>query len=113
MNITQSNSANSATIYAVLKMTALLVLGIVALLVFSPAFAEDAIPAVQAGSNTVLATIRIAAPVLAAVVFIGACVLVMIHKIGIGHLILIFAACVGIGAAEPIVRFAIALGQGG
>lgn len=108
MNMTtiQQNSSISIAI----KMTALLVLGVIALLAFGPAFAADAIPAVKEGSETVLATIRIAAPIIAIVVFIAGCIMAMVHKISIGHLILIFVACVGIGAAEHIVRFAISLG---
>ena len=107
---TMTTIQENSSITIAIKMTALLVLGVIALLAFGPAFAADAIPAVREGSETVLATIRIAAPIIAIVIFIGACVMAMVHKIGIGHLLVIFVACVGIGAAEPIIRFAISLG---
>jgi hypothetical protein len=76
-----------------------------------PAHAADAIPAVKETADTFLATARAVSIPAAIIAFICACIFAAWKHASWGWYFMIFIACVGIGAAENIVRFAFSLGQ--
>ncbi len=101
----------SISIEHTLKILALALLVIAGSIFAYPAFAADAIPGAKELADTGLATVRIVMIILAITIFIVSVLLIMAHKISFNQLILVGVCCVLLGAAEPIVRFLVSLGQ--